>query len=71
MRLVLRVLGFPVATIDVQGLTVEAEEEEEPSSSRIEGGSAHNFERDIDPVTPEDRYQGWEWDDKRKFGFRA
>ena len=71
MRIVLRVLGFPVMTLDVEGVfAVEDEEEESEEPSRIEGGSAHNFERDVDPVAPEDRYQ-WEWDDKRKFGFRA
>lgn len=43
--------------------------EEEDGSARIEGGSAHNFERDFDPIAPEDRYN-YEWEDKRGFGFR-
>jgi hypothetical protein len=72
MRIVVRVLGFPVMTLDVDGVFVTEEEPEEESDekSRIEGGSAHDFERDVNPVAPEDRYQ-WEWDDKRRFGFRA
>jgi hypothetical protein len=46
---------------------VDDEDEDDP---RIEGGSAHNFERDMDPLKPEDRYD-WEWEDrKRGFGFR-
>ena len=67
MKLILRVLGIQVATIEVDGLLVETEEEDE--AARIEGGSAHNFERDVDPLKPEDRYD-WEWEDKRRgFGF--
>jgi hypothetical protein len=46
---------------------VETEEEEE-EEARIEGGSAHNFERDVNPIRPEDRFD-WEWEDKRGFGF--
>lgn len=68
MRIVFRLLGFPVLTVDVMdGVFVTEEDEEE---SAIGGGSCHNFERDVNPVAPEDRYQ-WEWDDKRRFGFRA
>jgi hypothetical protein len=68
MRLILRVLGFAIATIEVDGLVVE-EEEDDDEAARIEGGSAHNFERDVDPLKPEDRYD-WEWEDKRRgFGF--
>jgi hypothetical protein len=69
MRVVVRLFGvLPVLTFDVEGLVLSEEEEvEEP---RIEGGSCHNFERDIDPISPEDRYD-WEWEDrKRGFGFR-
>ena len=67
MKLIVRVLGIQVATIEVDGLLVETEEDDEPG---IEGGSAHNFERDMDPLKPEDRYD-WEWEDrKRGFGFR-
>jgi hypothetical protein len=70
MKLILRVLGIQVATLEVDGLLVETEEEEDEEGARIEGGSAHNFERDVDPLKPEDRYD-WEWEDKRRgFGFR-
>ena len=67
MKLIVRVLGIQVATIEVDGLLVETEEEEE-EEARIEGGSAHNFERDVNPIRPEDRFD-WEWEDKRGFGF--
>lgn len=69
MRIVLKLFGlFPVVTLDViTGDSCDCEDDSE--DSRIEGGSAHNFERDVNPVTPEDRY-AWEWDDKRRgFGF--
>lgn len=66
MRFVLRILGIPVATLDAEG----TDEEELDEPSEIGGGSCHDFERDVNPVAPEDRYQ-WEWDDKRRFGFRA
>jgi hypothetical protein len=68
MILVLKLFGlFPLFTIELPEHEVEEEEEEEPG---IEGGSAHNFERDVNPITPEDRYD-WEWEDrKRGFGFR-
>jgi len=65
---VLRLLGVPVASITVEDFRVEYEEDD--GSSFIGGGSAHDFERDVNPVAPEDRYN-WEWDDKRRFGFGA
>jgi hypothetical protein len=69
MILVVKLFGIiPVLTVELpsQDFVVE-EEEDEPG---IEGGSAHNFERDMDPLKPEDRYD-WEWEDrKRGFGFR-
>lgn len=44
--------------------------EEEPESEEDEptmaGGSGHNFERDLTPVSPDDRYAPW--DDR--FGFQ-
>ena len=56
---------FPILAVSRTAFEVEAEED----SARIEGGSAHNFERDFDPIKPEDRYN-WEWEDKRReFGF--
>jgi hypothetical protein len=69
MILVVKLFGLvPLFTVELpsQAFVVEEEEEEEPG---IEGGSAHNFERDMDPLKPEDRYD-WEWEDRRGFGFR-
>lgn len=67
MRIVLRFLGIPLWTLDIiKGEFVLVDEEE----SRIEGGSAHNFERDAFPLSPTQHHE-WEWDDRRKgFGFR-
>jgi hypothetical protein len=71
MRIVVRLFGvIPMLTFDVSTEGVVFEEEEVEEEPRIEGGSCHNFERDIDPIRPEDRYD-WEWEDrKRGFGFR-
>jgi hypothetical protein len=70
MRIVFRLFGFPIATVDVMQGSF-AVEEEEGEGCHIEGGSAHNFERDVNPISPEDRYD-WEWEDrKRGFGFRT
>jgi hypothetical protein len=70
MILVVKLFGvIPVLTVELpsQDFVVVEEEDDEPG---IEGGSAHNFERDMDPLKPEDRYD-WEWEDrKRGFGFR-
>ena len=68
MRLVLRLFGiFPVLTLDVLGVLVEAEDDED--AAHIEGGSAHNFERDFEPLSPTSHHE-WEWEDrKRGFGF--
>jgi 1,4-alpha-glucan branching enzyme len=71
VRAVVRLFGvFPVFTVDLDGVFLTGDDnEEEEEESRIEGGSAHNFERDVNPIKPEDRYD-WEWEDKRGFGFR-
>jgi hypothetical protein len=70
MRIVVRVFGIPVLTVDVMDGVFVSDVEDDECDTRIEGGSAHNFERDVNPVTPEDRYN-WEWEDKRGgFGFR-
>lgn len=61
VRYTLRVFGIPVLSLDVDGISYVTEDD-----CRIEGGSAHNFERDVNPVTPEDRYSWEEWDG---FGF--
>jgi hypothetical protein len=69
MTIVFKVFGIPVLTVDVVGVDFVSDGEGE-CDTRIEGGSAHNFERDVNPVTPEDRYN-WEWEDRRGgFGFR-
>lgn len=65
MKIVFRVLGIPVFTVDVSDVSPFLTEEVD---YHIEGGSAHNFERDVCPLTPEDRYE-WEWEDKGGFGF--
>lgn len=58
--------GLPVLSLDVLEL-VEVQEEE---GSRIEAGSAHNFERDSFPLSPTQHHE-WEWEDRKKgFGFR-
>lgn len=41
---------------------------DESDASRIEAGSAHNFERDIEPLSPTSHHE-WEWEDNRRFGF--
>ena len=69
VRWTLKIWGIPILCVERTNWVAADDDDEEEDSSRIEGGSAHNFERDVDPVTPEDRYQ-WEWDDKRRFGFR-
>ena len=63
-----RLFGFPFLTVDVLNGTFTSGEDDD--DTRIEGGSAHNFERDVNPVAPEDRYN-WEWEDRRGFGFRT
>lgn len=44
------------------------EVEYEEDASRIEAGSAHNFERDFDPLSPTSHHE-WEWEDRKRFGF--
>lgn len=60
----LRVFGIPVLSLDTHRWELEEEEE----SARIEGGSAHNFERDFEPLSPTSHHE-WEWEDKKRFGF--
>lgn len=65
VRYTLRVFGIPVLSLDTQLFEYIDEEE----SAHIEGGSAHNFERDFNPLSPTSHHE-WEWDDKKKgFGF--
>ena len=43
---------------------------EEDESPAVGGGSTHDFERDLDPLSPTADYE-WEWEeDKGGFGFR-
>ena len=65
IRYVLRFFGLPIFTVDTIHYEFEVEESE---AAHIEGGSAHNFERDVNPISPDDRYDGWgeEW----RFGFK-
>ena len=68
MRLVLRLFGLiPILSLDVMhGSFLSSEEDEEES---VGGGSAHDFERDIFPLSPTAHHE-WEWEDrKRGFGF--
>jgi hypothetical protein len=69
MKLVLRLFGvFPILTLDVVSGRSEPEDEDEDCS--LGGGSAHNFERDVFPLSPTSHHE-WEWDDRKKgFGFR-
>lgn len=44
-------------------------EDDEGECHPIEGGSAHNFERDYFPLSATSHHE-WEWEDKKKgFGF--
>ena len=63
---VFKVFGFTVFSWEIIRYDL-VEEESEPV--KIGGGSAHNCERDYDPLSPDDRY-GWEWEDKKGFGFK-
>jgi hypothetical protein len=69
VRFVVKLFGiFPILVID--GTYEYIEHFEESGSPSIEGGSAHNFERDYEPLSPTSHHE-WEWDDRKKgFGFR-
>ena len=68
-RYTLRLLWFPILTLDVTEYVPVDEEEDESDPSHIEGGSAHNFERDFSPLSPTSHHE-WEWEDKKHFGFQ-
>lgn len=61
MKYTLRLFGFEVASL-------ERDETGESCDEAITGGSMHNFDRDLEPVDPTDRYN-WDFED-RKIGFR-
>ena len=66
----LKLFGLlPLLAIERTTYECVEEEEEEEDASRIEAGSAHNFERDFDPLSPTSHHE-WEWEDKGRFGFR-
>lgn len=65
IRYTLRVFGVPVLSLETASYDLPEEED----ASHIEGGSAHNFERDFDPLSPTSHHE-WEWEDRKKgFGF--
>lgn len=67
IRYVFRLFGLPIFTVDTIHYEIEGDDEDTPT---ILGGASHDFERDANPITPEDRYD-WEWEDRKKgFGFR-
>lgn len=68
MKLSLTIFGYEVLTIELGRSELEVSEPDEQHG--IGGGSTHNFERDTNPLSPDDRWD-WEWEDKRKgFGFQ-
>lgn len=67
IRYTLRVFGIPVVSLDTQRF--DFVEEDDEGAAYMEGGSAHNFERDFEPLSPTSHHE-WEWEDKKKgFGF--
>jgi hypothetical protein len=64
---VFRVFGVPVFSFGYEAPPVY-DCEDEVGPQHIEGGSAHNFERDFTPLSTDDRYEPWE-DRHRAFGF--
>lgn len=69
MKITVAVFGLPLVTISVSD-NVHSAYEAEFSEPTFEGGSAHNFERDYDPLSATSHHE-WEWEDRKKgFGFR-
>lgn len=68
MRIVVKLFGLlPILVID--GTDEYSEQVDESESPSMEGGSAHNFERDYFPLSPTSHHE-WAWEDKKKgFGF--
>lgn len=63
-RWTLRIFGIPVLQLDTHHYELVDEDE----SPAVGGGSAHNFERDYEPLSPTSHHE-WEWEDRRGFGF--
>lgn len=78
MKLVISILGQEVFSVEIarqrtaQALAEAIAElvDDDDDKRKIAGGETHNFERDHDPLNPDDRWD-WPWDDRhRGFGFR-
>lgn len=63
----LSLFGFTILSLDVMQYEL-VEDKDESDAAKIEGGSAHNFERDFSPLSPTAHHE-WEWEDKKRFGF--
>jgi hypothetical protein len=68
MTFVVKLFGLiPLLTVELSGHDF-FEVEEDDEGPNIEGGSAHDFERDSCPLSPTSHHE-WEWEDKGRFGF--
>lgn len=66
MRVRWTVFGREITTLEFGSDQSAIEAIAELLSSDVSGGQSHNFERDVDPADPDDRYR---WDEGKKFGF--
>jgi len=64
MRLFLRVCGFTVVELALE--SSESVRDEGPQFAG--GGQSGCLERDLSPLSPDDRYD-WEVEDRQSFGF--
>lgn len=71
VRYSLKLFGLLPLLVVERTIYVAVDEEYEDESPAVGGGSAHNFERDFDPLSPTSHHE-WEWEDRGKgFGFSA
>lgn len=56
----LTIFGYEVFCLSVGDFILEDEDDEEVTTNLIGGGSSHDFERDPEPLNPDDRYD-WEF----------
>jgi hypothetical protein len=56
MMLRITVFGWEIVAIECGRYTSYEEDEGLPAG----GGSVHNFERDLEPLSPDDRYAPWD-----------